>query len=407
MPGTLGLILGVIGTAVLFLCWCRKRNSQHRMENKLQKKGEVCETQKDTEMNSQNTKDKKIAKLDSLALEIEVDHAADNVSAIQDFEPPSEEIFDDKTVGFSTIEFCTVYKNNLYGNDMHTKRKSCSTEKSNERDVESAYIGEIPVEGCTPITAKSQLCESSTDDSKTDTSNRVDDVAFADKRVESSPPQFSDFTGRIEEGRVANALPETESNFRSYKSQVIVHAPPGELGLTIIGNTNSGQVQVNRVKLLSPLRSFIQEGDVLESINGESIAGLTSTQVSSLISSGANSSTRVLVFVRNYDGSSNPMVEQSIEGVKVLVYAPPGELGLTIIGDTINGNLIVRSIKSFSPLYGKIQEGDVIISVEGEPTKELTAPQVFGLITSRASNPLRALVFDRNKESKKFGDISL
>jgi hypothetical protein len=28
------------------------------------------------------------------------------------------------------------------------------------------------------------------------------------------------------------------------------------------------------------------------------------------------------------------MVEQLIEGVKVLVYAPPGELGLVIIGDT-------------------------------------------------------------------------
>ncbi len=379
------------------------------MENYLQKKGDVNETPKGTQMNSQNNEDIKKAKLDSLALEIEVDHAADNVSTLQDFETPSEEIFDDKTIGFSTIEFCTVYKNNLYGNNMHTKRKSISTveKKSNERDVESAYITEIPVEGCTPITAEIQLCGSSTNDSKTDTSNRVDDVALADKRVESSPPQFSDFTGRIEEGRVANALPETESNFRSYKSQVIVHAPPGELGLTIIGNTNSGQVQVKRVKLSSPLRSFIQEGDTLESINGESIAGLTLTQVSSLISSGANSSTRVLVFVRNYDGSSNPMVEQSIEGVKVLVYAPPGELGLTIIGDTINGNLIVRSVKSFSPFYGKIQEGDVIISVDGEPTAELTATQVLSLITSRASNPLRAIAFERNIESMKSGDVSL
>jgi hypothetical protein len=40
----------------------------------------------------------------------------------------------------------------------------------------------------------------------------------------------------------------------------------------------AGQVQVICVKLLSPLRSFIQEGDVLESVDGESVAELKSTQ---------------------------------------------------------------------------------------------------------------------------------
>jgi hypothetical protein len=124
-----------------------------------------------------------------------------------------------------------------------------------------------------------------------------------------------------------------------------VHALPGELGLTIIGDSKSSQVQVNCVKLSSPLHSFIQEGDVLESVDGESIAGLTSTQALSIISSGVNSTTHVLVFVRNVDESSNPMVEQSIEGVKVIVYAPPGELGLAIIGDTKNGHLVVRRVK--------------------------------------------------------------
>jgi len=369
------------------------------LEKQLHNQGEVCEPQQEAQMNFRSTEDENKAKLDSPALEIEVDHAVDNVSTLHDFEPLSEEIFDDRTVGFSTVEFCTVYKNNLYGNDIQTKRKSNSTieKKPSERDVESAYISELPVEGCTRSTV----------DSGTDTGNPADDFAPVDERVEISPPQFCDFTERLQEGRVANSLPEQDSYSTPDKSQVIVHAPPGELGLTITGNPNSGQVQVNRVKLSSPLRSFIQEGDVLESVDGESIAGLTSTQVSSLISSGANSSTRVLVFVRNCDGSSNPMEEQSIEGVKVIVYAPPGELGLTIISDIINGNLRVRSVKPFSPLYGKVQEGDIIISVDGEPTEELTATQVLSLISSRSSNPLRAIAFDRNIESRKFGDISL
>ncbi len=211
-------------------------------------------------MNSQGTEDENKAKLDSPALQIEVDHAEDNVSTLRDFEPLSEEIFDDRTVGFSTVEFCTVYKNNLYGNDIQTKRKSNSTieKKSSERDVESAYISELPLEGCTRSTV----------DSGTDTGNPADDFAPVDERVEISPPQFCDFTERLQEGRVANSLPEQDSYSTPDKSQVIVHAPPGELGLTITGNPNSGQVQVNRVKLSSPLRSFIQEGDVLESVDG-------------------------------------------------------------------------------------------------------------------------------------------
>jgi hypothetical protein len=367
------------------------------MENNLQNQREVCEAQIDAQKNSQITNK---AKLYCVGLDIEVDHTADNVSVLQDIVLPSEEIFDDRTVGFSTIEFCTVYENNLNGNDMHTIRKYSSTLecKSYERDVESVSIPKPPVGGCSPIIAESQLCGSSTDNSGTDTGNRADDFAITDVTVESTPPQLINFTGRLQEGREANSLSEKKSNSTSNKSQIIVHAPPGELGLTIIGDSKSGQVQVYCVKLLSPLRSFIQEGDVLDSVDGEFIAGLTSMQALSLIRSGANSTTRVLVFVRNFDESSNPMVEQSIEGVKVIVYAPPGELGLTFIDDAKNGHLLVRRVKSFSPLYGKIQEGDAIKYVDSDPTEELTATQVLSLISSRASNPFRALAFDRNTE---------
>jgi len=88
------------------------------LEKQLHNQGEVCEPQQEAQMNSQGTEDENKAKLDSPALEIEVDHAEDNVSTLRDFEPLSEEIFDDRTVGFSTVEFCTVYKNNLYGNNL-------------------------------------------------------------------------------------------------------------------------------------------------------------------------------------------------------------------------------------------------------------------------------------------------
>jgi hypothetical protein len=89
------------------------------MENNLQDQIENCESQKDAQMDSQKDEDENKAKLYGLALDIEVDHTADNVSSLHDIELPSEEIFDDRTAGFSAIEFCTVYENNLHGNNMH------------------------------------------------------------------------------------------------------------------------------------------------------------------------------------------------------------------------------------------------------------------------------------------------
>jgi len=37
------LILGLIGIAVLFLCWCREKKSQHGLEKQFHNQGEVCE----------------------------------------------------------------------------------------------------------------------------------------------------------------------------------------------------------------------------------------------------------------------------------------------------------------------------------------------------------------------------
>jgi hypothetical protein len=87
-----------------------------------------------------------------------------------------------------------------------TCKSSSTVEKtSDQRDFESACISEPPVEGCTPIIAESQLYGISTDDSGTDIINRAEDFAITDERVESSPPQLSDFTGRLQEGRIANS----------------------------------------------------------------------------------------------------------------------------------------------------------------------------------------------------------
>jgi hypothetical protein len=415
-PHNLGLILGLslgiavaAGTAIIFFLRYRKKDSQKSKEdfgvrNNLQNERNDVEAQKDTHKTSRGFEDETEAKLNELAQRkfpsVEVDNAVDNVSTLRDLhdiEWPSEEIFDDRTVGFSTIEFCTVYENHLHGNNIYYTQKPSSTaeNKFDQRDSESAYIREPPLENCTPIIAESQLYGSSTDVAGTSGRNRADEFTILDEGIESSPPQLSDFSGQLQEARLAYILPEKKRNPTTGKSQIIAHAPPGELGLTIIRDSKIGLVQVHRIKFSSPLRGFIQEGDVLESVDGESTAGLTSSQASRLISSRESNNTRALVFVRDVEESSNPTVEQPFEGVHVIVYAPPGELGLTFYSDTQNGQLLVHSVKPSSPLYSKIQEGDVLNCVDGEPTSDLTATQAVGLISSKASNSFRSLAFNR------------
>jgi len=419
-PNNLGVILGLsLGLAIaavvsiLFVLLYKKRDAQNStgdngVEN-MQNQTNDVQTQKDSRISSQNVDNATKATFNELAREarpyIEVDHAVDNVSTLgdlHDIDLPSEEIFDDRTVGFSTIEFCTVYEAHLHGNDIYHIQKPSSTvvKKSDHRDFESAYTPEPPLENCTPVIAESQLCGTSMDVAGTSGINRVNKFAISDEGVETSPPQLSDFTGRLQERRLAYTLPEKKSSSTTSKSQVISHAPPGELGLTIIRDSKTGLVQVHQIKFSSPLRGFIQEGDVLESLDGEYTAGLTCSQASSLISSRAGNTTRALVFTRDVDKSCNVTAEESFEGATVIVYAPPGELGLTFDSGTKNGQVIVRCVKACSPLYSKIQEGDVLKCVDGISTAELTATKALGLISSRASNSLRSLAFHRNAESE-------
>lgn len=80
--------------------------------------------------------------------------------------------------------------------------------KSDHRDFECAYTPEPPLENCTPVIAESQLCGTSVDVAGTSGINRVNKFAISDEGVETSPPQLSDFTGRLQERRLAYTLPE-------------------------------------------------------------------------------------------------------------------------------------------------------------------------------------------------------
>jgi len=98
-----------------------------------------------------------------------------------------------------------------------------------------------------------------------------------------------------------------------------------------------------------------------------------------------------------YSGSNlQPSPSQStISGSeeKIIVFAPPGNLGVVI--GTPSGEPAVHGIKETSVLYDQIQIGDRLISVDGQNISGMDALFVSKLIGSKAMNARRVLVFRR------------
>mmetsp|Transcript_14731 Transcript_14731/g.22005 ORF Transcript_14731/g.22005 Transcript_14731/m.22005 type:complete len:699 (-) Transcript_14731:31-2127(-) len=83
------------------------------------------------------------------------------------------------------------------------------------------------------------------------------------------------------------------------------------------------------------------------------------------------------------------------EEERIEVVAPPGKLGV-VIDTPLNGSPIVHAIKESSVLADRVRIGDQLISVDGEDTREMTAIRVSKLISSKATNPRRYMVFLRS-----------
>ena len=85
---------------------------------------------------------------------------------------------------------------------------------------------------------------------------------------------------------------------------------------------------------------------------------------------------------------------------EIEVNAPPGKLGVLIDANK-SGELKVNSVRSSSPLADLIRVGDILKSIDGEVTTGLTADQASNLITSKADNHNRVLVFIRKGKSSQ------
>eukprot|EP00590_Aulacoseira_subarctica_P007386 CAMPEP_0172434366 /NCGR_PEP_ID=MMETSP1064-20121228/70593_1 /TAXON_ID=202472 /ORGANISM="Aulacoseira subarctica , Strain CCAP 1002/5" /LENGTH=548 /DNA_ID=CAMNT_0013182579 /DNA_START=606 /DNA_END=2252 /DNA_ORIENTATION=- len=99
--------------------------------------------------------------------------------------------------------------------------------------------------------------------------------------------------------------------------------------------------------------------------------------------------------------SSDGSFDQAFEAIapdeqRVVVMAPPGKLGVVI--DTFdNGEPGVNSIRDDSVLRDQLKVGDILVEFDGVDTTEMTALQVSTLIGEKSKNPVRKLVFVRNR----------
>lgn len=87
------------------------------------------------------------------------------------------------------------------------------------------------------------------------------------------------------------------------------------------------------------------------------------------------------------------------EDEEIVVKAPAGKLGIVI--DTPSpGVPFVHAIKETSVLVNIVRVGDKLVSVDGEDTTTLSAIKVSKLISSKAQNPERVMVFKRSRNER-------
>ena len=80
---------------------------------------------------------------------------------------------------------------------------------------------------------------------------------------------------------------------------------------------------------------------------------------------------------------------------RIDVVAPPGKLGV-VIDTPMNGAPMVHAIKETSVLVDRVRIGDKLVSVDGEDTTEMSAIRVSKLISAKAMNAQRRMVFMRS-----------
>lgn len=104
--------------------------------------------------------------------------------------------------------------------------------------------------------------------------------------------------------------------------------------------------------------------------------------------------------LENIYNNANAVEQQHIppydeeDSERITVVAPAGKLGIVI--DNPGGEVpVVHAIKETSVLHGRVNVGDLLLSVDEQDCRGMSAVAVSKLISSRSENPTRTLVLLR------------
>jgi len=157
------------------------------------------------------------------------------------------------------------------------------------------------------------------------------------------------------------------------KRDAIVHvdAPSGTLGLIFYTH----EPIVRTIKENSVLRGKVRPGDRIIAVDGNDTRSMTATEVSKLLKSKAENDSRVLTITR-------PAKEEFVE-----IEAPAGSLGIVFEKPLAK----IRGIKAGAAMEGKLLPGDLVVEVDGQSTKDMTAAQISKILKAKEENPTRIL----------------
>jgi hypothetical protein len=103
--------------------------------------------------------------------------------------------------------------------------------------------------------------------------------------------------------------------------------------------------------------------------------------------------------------SDDPTFDEAYEDVREVlldVYAPAGKLGV-IIDTPGDGAPMIHFIKDSSPMVDKVRVGDLLVAVDDDDVRAMTAVKVSKLISTKSNNPSRKFTIIR--QERKAGPI--
>jgi len=194
-----------------------------------------------------------------------------------------------------------------------------------------------------------------------------------------------------------------------------VYAPSGPIGITV--DDSEGAPIIFAVSRMSSVANKVLVGDRLIAVDNEDVKKLNALEISELIGKKSANPKRKLSIIRFVvDGEDAPIIEQDTsdtttssfrqnldqserstafdapENTKrkyLEVYAPPGQLGITV--DDSQGAPIIFAVSEMSSIAKEVFEGDRLIAVDNEDVKKLNSMEVSALIAKKRANPKRKL----------------